>query len=118
MKLPILRTPMITMNWINLATLAIDNEFAPQGTEHATTLDIKGVGVMLRMSLVARFIPRPSCVSSCGRGCITSVPENLEVQMPNTKRMGDLERSRIDPELMQTVGTSEDTTSRGRPSSL
>ena len=48
MKLPLIRTPMITMNWINLATLAIDNEFAPQGTEHATTLDIKGVGVMLR----------------------------------------------------------------------
>src|ERR1043165_4025146 len=48
MKLPLLRTPMITMNWINLATLAIANEFAPQGTEHATTLDIKGVGVMLR----------------------------------------------------------------------
>ena len=48
LRLPLLRTPMITMNWINLATLAIDNEFAPQGTEHATTLDIKGVGVMLR----------------------------------------------------------------------
>ena len=48
MKLPIVRTPMITMNWINLATLAIDNEFAPSGTEHATTLDVKGVGVMLR----------------------------------------------------------------------
>jgi HPr kinase/phosphorylase len=48
MKLPLIRTPMITMNWINLATLAIDNEFSPQGTEHATTLDVKGVGVMLR----------------------------------------------------------------------
>jgi HPr kinase/phosphorylase len=48
MKLPIIRTPMITMNWVNVATLAIDNEFAPAGTEHATTLDIKGVGVMLR----------------------------------------------------------------------
>jgi HPr kinase/phosphorylase len=48
LRLPVLRTPMITMNWINLATLAIDNEFAPQGTEHATTLDVKGVGVMLR----------------------------------------------------------------------
>ncbi len=48
MNLPLMRTPMITMNWINLATLAIDNEFAPHGTEHATTLDIKGVGVMLR----------------------------------------------------------------------
>jgi len=48
MRLPLIRTPMITMNWINLATLAIDNEFAPAGTEHATTLDVKGVGVMLR----------------------------------------------------------------------
>jgi HPr kinase/phosphorylase len=48
MNLPLIRTPLITKNWINLATLAIDNEFAPQGTEHATTLDIKGVGVMLR----------------------------------------------------------------------
>jgi HPr kinase/phosphorylase len=48
MKLPLIRTPMITKNWVNLATLAIDNDFAPQGTEHATTLDIRGVGVMLR----------------------------------------------------------------------
>jgi HPr kinase/phosphorylase len=48
MKLPIFRTPMITMHFINAATLCIDNEFAPSGTEHATTLDIKGVGVMIR----------------------------------------------------------------------
>jgi HPr kinase/phosphorylase len=50
MNLPILRTPMITMNFVNLATLCIDNEFAPSTTEHATTLDVKGVGVMLRGS--------------------------------------------------------------------
>ena len=36
------------MKWINLATLALDNEFAPTGIEHATSLDIRGVGVMLR----------------------------------------------------------------------
>ncbi len=48
MNLPIIRTSLITMNWINLATLAVDNEFAPASTEHATTLDVKGVGVMLR----------------------------------------------------------------------
>jgi HPr kinase/phosphorylase len=48
MNLPILRTPLITMNLVNLATLCIDNEFAPSGIEHATTLDVKGVGVMLR----------------------------------------------------------------------
>lgn len=50
MRLPLIRTPMITMNFVNLATLCVDNEFAPSGTEHATTLDIKGVGVMLRGS--------------------------------------------------------------------
>jgi len=48
LRLPLFRTPLITMNFINLATLCFDNEFAPQTTEHATTLDIKGVGVMLR----------------------------------------------------------------------
>ena len=48
MKLPIFRTPKITMNFENLATLCIDNEFAPSGTEHATTLDIKGIGVLIR----------------------------------------------------------------------
>jgi HPr kinase/phosphorylase len=48
MHLPLLRTPLITMNFVNLATLCIDNEFAPSSIEHATTLDIKGIGVMLR----------------------------------------------------------------------
>jgi HPr kinase/phosphorylase len=48
MRLPLIRTPLITMNFVNLATLCIDNEFAPSCIEHATMLDIKGVGVMLR----------------------------------------------------------------------
>ncbi len=47
-KMPLLRTPMITRHLLNLATLAIDNEFAPSTSEHATTLDIKGIGVLLR----------------------------------------------------------------------
>ena len=47
-KLPIMRTPMITKHLLNLATLAIDNEFAPSTSEYATTLDIKGIGVLLR----------------------------------------------------------------------
>jgi HPr kinase/phosphorylase len=48
MHLPIFRTPLITMNFVNAATLCIDNEFAPSTTEHATTLDVKGIGVMIR----------------------------------------------------------------------
>lgn len=47
-KLPLLRTPMITKHLLNLLTISIDNEFAPSTSEHATTLDIKGIGVLLR----------------------------------------------------------------------
>jgi len=49
-NLPLFRTPMITMNYVNLATLCIDNEFAPSSTEHATMLDIRGIGTLLRGS--------------------------------------------------------------------
>ena len=33
MRLPLFRTPMITMNFVNLATISIDNEFAPSRSE-------------------------------------------------------------------------------------
>jgi HPr kinase/phosphorylase len=47
-RLPLLRTPMITMNFVNAATLCIDNEFAPTTTKHGTTMDIEGIGVLIR----------------------------------------------------------------------
>jgi HPr kinase/phosphorylase len=46
--LPVFRTSLITLRFINVATLCIDNEFAPSGTEHGTMLDIKGIGVLIR----------------------------------------------------------------------
>lgn len=49
-SLPILRTSMITMNFLNAATLAVDGEFAPTTTEHGTMMDIKGIGTMIRGS--------------------------------------------------------------------
>ncbi len=47
-KLPLYRTPLITMHFVNISTLCIDAEFARQTTEHGTTLSIEGVGVMIR----------------------------------------------------------------------
>lgn len=49
-SLPILRTSMITMNFLNAATLAVDGEFAPSTTEHGTMMDIKGIGTLIRGS--------------------------------------------------------------------
>lgn len=46
--LPVFRTPMITMHFVNMATICVDDEFAPSTVEHGTTLDIKGIGVMIR----------------------------------------------------------------------
>lgn len=47
-NLPIFRTPLITMNFINLATLCLDYEFAPVATVHGTMMDIQGIGVLIR----------------------------------------------------------------------
>lgn len=48
--LPILRTSMITMNFLNAATLSLDAAFAPSTSEHGTMMDIKGMGTLIRGS--------------------------------------------------------------------
>ncbi len=45
---PIFRCSLVTMKFINLATLALEMMFAPHGTEMGSMVDILGVGVILR----------------------------------------------------------------------
>ena len=45
---PIFRCPLVTMKFINLATLALEMMCAPRGTEMGSMVDILGVGVILR----------------------------------------------------------------------
>lgn len=45
---PVFTTPLITMKFINLATLAMEMMFAPRGTEMGSMVDILGVGVIIR----------------------------------------------------------------------
>jgi len=45
---PIFRCPLVTMKFINLATLALEMLFAPRGTEMGSMVDILGVGVIIR----------------------------------------------------------------------
>lgn len=45
---PVFKTPLITMKFINLATLAMEMMFAPRGTEMGSMVDILGVGVIIR----------------------------------------------------------------------
>ncbi len=45
---PVFRTPLITMKFINLATLSLEMMFAPHGTELGSMVDILGVGVIVR----------------------------------------------------------------------
>jgi HPr kinase/phosphorylase len=47
-SVPILQTPLVTMKFINLATLAVEVMFAPRGTELGSMIDILGVGVIVR----------------------------------------------------------------------
>jgi HPr kinase/phosphorylase len=47
-QVPAFRTKMITMKFINTATIALELEFAPQTSEHGSMVDILGIGVMIR----------------------------------------------------------------------
>lgn len=47
-RTPVFRCPMVTMKFINLATLALEMMFAPRGTEMGSMVDILGVGVIIR----------------------------------------------------------------------
>ena len=45
---PIFKCPLITMKFINLATLALEMMFAPTGSEMGSMVDILGVGVIVK----------------------------------------------------------------------
>ena len=47
-SVPIFRCPLVTMKFINLATLALEMMFAPRGTEMGSMVDILGMGVVIR----------------------------------------------------------------------
>jgi HPr kinase/phosphorylase len=46
----IFRTPMVTMKFINAATLALEFDFAPIKSEYGSMVDILGVGTLIRGS--------------------------------------------------------------------
>jgi HPr kinase/phosphorylase len=45
---PLFQTPLLTMKFINLATLSLEMMFAPRGTEMGSMVDILGVGLIIR----------------------------------------------------------------------
>ena len=49
-ELAIFKTPMVTMKFINAATLALEFDFAPMKSEYGSMVDILGVGTLIRGS--------------------------------------------------------------------
>src|SRR5246500_2565671 len=47
-KIAVFRTPMITMKFINAATIALEDDFSPTATEFGSMVDILGIGVLIR----------------------------------------------------------------------
>ncbi|MEP6809977.1 MAG: HPr(Ser) kinase/phosphatase [Chthoniobacterales bacterium] len=48
LEIAVFRTPMVTMRFINAATIAMEADFAPTVTEFGSTVDVRGVGVLIR----------------------------------------------------------------------
>ena len=49
-RIAVFRTPMITMKFINAATIALELDFSPIVTEAGSMVDILGIGVLIRGS--------------------------------------------------------------------
>jgi HPr kinase/phosphorylase len=47
-KIAVFRTPMITMKFINAATIALEVDFSATVTEYGSMVDILGIGVLIR----------------------------------------------------------------------
>ena len=47
-QVPVFRSPLVTMRFINQATLLLEDLFAPRTTELGSMIDILGVGVIIR----------------------------------------------------------------------
>jgi HPr kinase/phosphorylase len=48
MEIAVFRTPMITMKFINAATIALELDFSPTVTEFGSMVDVLGIGVLIR----------------------------------------------------------------------
>ena len=60
-EVPVFRTQMITMNFINAATIALELEFAPSTNEYGSMVEIMGIGTLIRG---ASGIGKSECVLS------------------------------------------------------
>lgn len=47
-KVPVMRTPMVTMNFVNECTVLLEKLAAPQERIQGTTMEVMGIGVLLR----------------------------------------------------------------------
>ena len=47
-NIPVFRSSLLTVKFINQATLALDTMFAPRGTEMGSMVDVLGVGVIIK----------------------------------------------------------------------
>lgn len=49
-RVAVFTTPMVTMRFMNAATLALEFDFAPRKSEYGSMVDIQGIGAMIRGS--------------------------------------------------------------------
>ena len=96
-QVAVFRTPMVTMRFINAATIALEVDFSPSVTEFGSMVDVLGIGVLIRgqsgigksecvlgliergYSLVADDVTRVTCLE--GRELMAKAPELTRYHM-------------------------------------
>src|SRR6266513_3118006 len=101
-EIAVFRTPMITMNFINAATIALEVDFSPTVTEFGSMVDILGVGVLIRGASGIGII---NVASVFGIGSIRIEKRlDLVVTLKEWQEVEAVDRIGLDQEFYEILG--------------
>ncbi|MBK1828883.1 HPr(Ser) kinase/phosphatase [Haloferula rosea] len=92
-RIPVFNTKLVTMKFLNAATLKLEQEFAPTTTLHGCMLDVRGIGVLImgksgsgKSETAIGLLERGSALVADDMVRITWVGDELRASAPELSR--------------------------------
>lgn len=84
-QVPLLRTPLSSRDFMAVATIFLEDYFAPQVCEHGTLMDVKGIGILIRG---ASGIGKSECaISLVSRGYSLVADDMVYIKLMNEREL-------------------------------
>ncbi|MGE9271577.1 MAG: HPr(Ser) kinase/phosphatase [Verrucomicrobiales bacterium] len=92
-RIPVFNTKLVTMKFLNTATIKLEQEFAPTTTLHGCMLDVRGIGVLImgksgsgKSETAVGLLERGSALVADDMVRVTWVGDELQASAPELSR--------------------------------